>query len=410
MKFTKVGRKTIAAWKAHPRYISSCGGTRSGKTYSILQTFILALVEEVNKGKPASINSVVSESMPHLQRGAIRDFKQIMEVEGLWEDARWNETQHTYSWSNGSILEFFSVDNAGKVHGSARDRLMINESQNIPYDIARQLFVRTRGLIVCDYNPTHSFWLNEIVEARPNCITLHSTYKDNEFLSPEQIQEIEDAGKNDPNWAKVYIEGKIGTLDGLIYDFELCDSLPVKEEMDHLVEIQGIDFGFTNDPTARVQVIADPRKKILWVRQRTYKTHMQNRHIIQDLQEDGVGNRVEIYADCAEPKSIADIKDAGFNVIPCDKSAPVKSDKLKFQLQWMQGWKLYVTKDSIDLIRELRNYVWAKDKDGNPLNEPIDKFNHLLDSLRYCTWTKFAKNAGYGQYSISFSKNRYGHN
>ena len=378
MKFTKVGRKTIAAWKAHPRYISSCGGTRSGKTYSILQTFILALVEEVNKGKPASINSVVSESMPHLQRGAIRDFKQIMEVEGLWEDARWNETQHTYTWSNGSILEFFSVDNAGKVHGSARDRLMINESQNIPYDIARQLFVRTRGLIVCDYNPTHSFWLNEIVEVRPNCITLHSTYKDNEFLSPEQIQEIEDAGKNDPNWAKVYIEGKIGTLDGLIYDFELCDSLPVKEEMDHLVEIQGIDFGFTNDPTARVQVIADPRKKILWVRQRTYKTHMQNRHIIQDLQEDGVGNRVEIYADCAEPKSIADIKDAGFNVIPCDKSAPVKSDKLKFQLQWMQGWVLHVTKDSIDLIRELRNYVWAKDKDGNPLNEPIDKFNHCF--------------------------------
>ena len=123
MKFTKVGRKTIAAWKAHPRYISSCGGTRSGKTYSILQTFILALVEEVNKGKPATINSVVSESMPHLQRGAIRDFKQIMEVEGLWEDARWNETQHTYTWSNGSILEFFSVDNAGKVHGSARDRL-----------------------------------------------------------------------------------------------------------------------------------------------------------------------------------------------------------------------------------------------------------------------------------------------
>lgn len=378
MKFTKVGRKTIAAWKAHPRYISSCGGTRSGKTYSILQTFILALVEEVNKGKPATINSVVSESMPHLQRGAIRDFKQIMEVEGLWEDARWNETQHTYTWSNGSILEFFSVDNAGKVHGSARDRLMINESQNIPYDIARQLFVRTRGLIVCDYNPTHSFWLNEIVEVRPNCITLHSTYKDNEFLSPEQIQEIEDAGKNDPNWAKVYIDGKIGTLDGLIYDFELCDSLPVKEEMDHLVEIQGIDFGFTNDPTARVQVIADPRKKILWVRQRTYKTHMQNRHIIEDLREDGVGNRVEIYADCAEPKSIADIKDAGFNVIPCDKSAPVKSDKLKFQLQWMQGWKLYVTKDSIDLIRELRNYVWAKDKDGNPLNEPIDKFNHCF--------------------------------
>ena len=410
MRLTKVGRKTIAAWKAHPRYISSCGGTRSGKTYSILQTFIIALVEEVNQGKPATINSVVSESMPHLQRGAIRDFKQIMDTEGLWEDSRWNETQHTYTWQNGSILEFFSVDNAGKVHGSARDRLFINESQNIPYDIARQLFVRTRGLIVCDYNPTHSFWLNEIVEARSNCITLHSTYKDNEFLTPEQIQEIIDAGKNDPNWAKVYIDGKIGTLDGLIYTFELCDSIPVKTEMDHLVEIQGMDFGFTNDPTARVQVVADHRKKIAWVRERCYRTHMQNKHIIQDLQEDGVTKRMEIYADCAEPKSIADIQDAGFNVIPCDKDAPTKSDKLKFQLQWMQGWKLYVTKDSIDLIRELRNYVWAKDRDGNTLNEPIDKFNHCLDALRYSLWTRFGQKAGYGQYSISFSRNRYGHN
>jgi phage terminase large subunit len=408
MKLTKVGRKTIAAWKQHPRYISSCGGTRSGKTYSILQTFIIALVEEVNQERPATINSVVSESMPHLQRGAIRDFKQIMEVEGLWEESRWNETQHTYTWQNGSILEFFSVDNAGKVHGSARDRLFINESQNIPYEIARQLFVRTRGLILCDYNPTHSFWLNEVIEARQNCITLHSTYKDNEFLSPEQIAEIED-NKNDKNWWQVYGEGKIGTLDGLIYEFETCDALPEKTEMDHLVEIQGLDFGFTNDPTARVQVVADHRKKILWVRQRCYRTHMQNKHIIQDLQEDGVSRNTEIYADCAEPKSIADIQDAGYNVIACDKDAPVKSDKLKFQLQWMQGWQLNVTKDSIDLIRELRNYVWAKDRDGNPLNEPIDKFNHLLDAMRYAVWTRFGQNAGYGQYSISFINKRHGH-
>lgn len=409
MKLTKVARKTIAAWKRHLRYISSCGGTRSSKTFSILQTFILAIVEEVNLGKPATINSVVSESIPHLRRGAVRDFKQIMDQEGLWEDARWNETQYTYTWQNGSVLEFFSVDNPGKVHGSARDRLFINECQNIPYEIARQLFVRTRGQIVLDYNPTHSFWVNEIIEARPNCITIHSTYKDNEFLTPEQVAEIED-NRNDSNWWKVYGEGKVGTLDGLIYDFELIDSLPVKEEMDHLVEIQGMDFGFTNDPTARVQVVADHRKKILWVRERCYRTHMQNKHIIQDLQEDGVTKRMEIYADCAEPKSIADIQDAGFNVIPCDKDAPTKSDKLKFQLQWMQGWQLNVTKDSIDLIKELRNYVWAKDKDGNPLNEPIDKFNHCLDAMRYAVWTRFGQKAGYGQYSFSFTKSRYGHN
>ena len=409
MKLTKVARKTIAAWKRHFRYISSCGGTRSSKTYSILQTFILSIVEEVNLGKPATVNSVVSESMPHLQRGAIRDFKSIMEKEGLWEESRWNETQHTYTWQNGSILEFFSVDNAGKVHGSARDRLFINECQNISYEIARQLFVRTRGQIVLDYNPTHSFWLNEIIEARQNCICIHSTYLDNEFLTPEQVAEIED-NKSDANWWKVYGKGEVGTLDGLIYEFQLCDSLPTREEMDNLVEIQGLDFGFTNNPTARVQVVADPRKKIAWVRQRCYRTHMQNKHIIQDLQEDGVSNRVEIYADCEEPKSIAEIKDAGFKVIHCDKNAPVKSNKLKFQLQWMQGWTLYFTKDSIDLINEGRNYVWEKDGDGKLLNVPIDKFNHCLDAMRYALWTRFGKNAGYGQYSISFSKNRYGHN
>ena len=119
-----------------------------------------------------------------------------------------------------------------------------------------------------------------------------------------------------------------------------------------------------------------------------------------------MGRYTDIYADCAEPKSIADIKDGGFNVIACDKDAPVKSDKLKFQLQWMQGWKLFVTKDSLNLIEELRNYTWAKDKDGNLLNQPIDKFNHLLDAMRYAVWSKYGRNAGQGEYHVSFSRRR----
>jgi phage terminase large subunit len=133
---------------------------------------------------------------------------------------------------------------------------------------------------------------------------------------------------------------------------------------------------------------------------------MQNRHIIEDLQSDGVGRYTEIFADCAEPKSIKDIQDGGFNVIACDKDAPVKSDKLKFQLQWMQGWKLFVTKDSLNLIEELRNYTWAKNKDGETLNQPIDKFNHLLDAMRYAVWSKFGQNAGQGEYRISIKRKR----
>ena len=377
MRTTRVFDITSSAWLKKPRYISSCGGTRSGKTFSIIQLLYLQCLGEERRKAPPTINSIVSESMPHLKRGAIRDFKTILQGEGVWSDEKWCETDKYYRFSNGSIIEFFSIDNAGKVYGSARDNLFINECQHIDYEIARQLFVRTRGRIILDYNPTNHFWVMDKIECKDNCIRVHSTYKDNGFLTPEQIREIED-NQDDKNWWKVFGEGEEGTLDGLIFEFEQIDELPVKTEMDHLVEIQGLDFGFTNDPTARVQVVADSRKKILYVRERCYRTHMQNKHIIQDLQDDGVSRRVEIYADCAEPKSIADIQDAGYNIIACDKDAPVKSDKLKFQLQWMQGWKLYVTKDSLNLIEELRNYTWAKDKDGTLLNQPIDKYNHCF--------------------------------
>ena len=330
MQFSGVFWKIYAAAERHPRYISNKGGTRSTKTYSTLQ-FLHLLIPRVDKA--GDITSVVSETIPHLKKGAVRD---------------------------------------------------------IEFEIFRQMAVRTSSIIFIDYNPASVCWIQKNIECKDNCILIRSTYKDNPFLSAQQIQEIED-NKSDANWWKVYGEGTEGTLDGLIYDFEQIDHMPPKdsdkpqaqktaEELyaDSLQEIQGLDFGFTNDPTARVQVFADPKRKHAYIRERCYRTHMQNRHIIEDLKEDGVGRRVEIFADCAEPKSIQDIIDGGFNVTACDKDAPVKSDKLKFQIQWMQGWKFFVTKDSLNLIEELRNYTWAKDKDGNLLNQPIDKWNHCF--------------------------------
>lgn len=373
MQFSNVFWKIYDAASLHPRYISNKGGTRSTKTYSTLQ-FLHLLIPKVDKA--GDITSVVSETMPHLKKGVIRDFENII-GHPLKGDSHWNETDKVWTYDNGAKLEFFSCDNASKVHGSQRKRLFVNEANHIEYEIFRQMAVRTSSIIFIDYNPASVCWIQKEIECKSNCILINSTYQDNPFLSPEQIREIEDQ-KSDANWWKVYGCGLEGTLDGLIFEFEQIDELPVKTEMDHLVEIQGLDFGFTNDPTARVQVVADPRKKILYVRERCYQTHMQNKHIIQDLQDDGVSWRVEIYADCAEPKSIADIQDAGYNIIACDKDAPVKSDKLKFQLQWMQGWKLYVTKESLNLIEELRNYTWAKDKDGTLLNQPIDKYNHCF--------------------------------
>lgn len=392
MNLTAVGDKTIQAWGKHPRYISSCGGTRSGKTYANLQVLSLVCMLESERNLPPTINSVVSETLPHLKRGAIRDFKDILTTEGMWNEQNWNKSDSIYTFPNGSIMEFFSADSPSKVHGPKRDRLFLNEAQNIQKETARQLFTRTTGIIICDYNPTHSFWLNEETELKDNCITIKSTYKDNRFLSKAQIEEIE-GNKNDKNWWRIYGLGLVGQLEGLIYDFEQIDQLPEDGK-----EFYGMDFGFTNDPTTIMHMKADTGRKILYADELCYRTRMLNSDIIQELKQNNVPSDVPIYADCAEPKSIAEIHSAGFNIKPCDKDAPVKSDKLKFQLQYMQGWQLKVTKRSVNTIKELRNYTWAKDKDNNQLNIPIDKYNHALDAMRYGTWTHLAQRADYGVY------------
>lgn len=408
METTRTFSKLIDAVSRWPRMITSEGGTRSGKTYSILQLLVLLVPSD----KKPTVNSVVSETLPHLKRGCIREFELIMKAEGLWQEDRWSITEKIYTFENGAIIEFFSADNAGKVHGPARDRLFLNECQNIKYEVARQLFVRTRGLVILDYNPTHSFWVNEKIIPRDDCIHIHSTYLDNDFLTPEQVREIE-SNKDDRNWWRVYGEGKVGTLEGVIYDFDLVDAMPPKGAAkaekdktaaelyaDSLVEVWGLDFGFTNDPTAIVRVLVDTKRKEAYIEEICYRTNMMNDAIAERLKSAGLGCKTELYADCAEPKSIAEIGRAGINVQACSKDAPVKSDKMRFQLQWMQGWKLHFTKGSLNLIKEGRSYTWAKDKDGNLLNEPIDKFNHLMDAMRYAMWSKFGANEGKGNYNI----------
>lgn len=399
MQFSNVFWKIYDACSIRPRYISNKGGTRSTKTYSTLQ-FLHLIIPRIDKA--GDITSVVSESLPHLKKGAIRDFENIV-GHPLKGDSHWNETDHIWTYENGAKLEFFSVDDAGKVHGSQRKRLFVNEANHIEYETFRQLSVRTSSIIFIDYNPASVCWIQEKIECKDNCILIRSTYKDNPFLSPEQVKEIED-NRNDENWWKVYGQGLEGTLEGLIYDFEQIDSLPSGDEASSLKECYGMDFGFTNDPTTLMHILADTGRKILYVDQRLYRTHMKNGDIIDFLKEDGIGRGAEIYADCAEPKSIAEIKSAGFNIIACDKDAPVKSDKLKFQLQWMQGWKIFFTKASLDAINEARNYTWAKDGDGKLLNQPIDKFNHCLDAMRYGTWSKFAERANKGKYSVSIHR------
>lgn len=394
MRTTLTFSKLVQAWAAHPRYIDSGGGTRSGKTYAFLQ--LLSLV--IPNDKTKTINSVVSETGPHLSRGAIRDFKAIMAEDGRWDDNAWNASHSIYTFPNGSILEFFSADQPGKVHGPARDRLFLNEANNIPFEVARQLIIRTKDIVAWDYNPTRVFWAHEHYQGRDNCITIHSTYNDNQFLSKEQVAEIE-SYKDDKNWWRVYGLGLVGELEGTIYDFEQIDEMPTAS---NLVDIYGMDFGFTNDPTALDHLRVDTARKIIYAEQLIYETALLNRDIVERMEALGVPKRsIPIYADCAEPKSIAEISRAGFNVKPCQKDAPVRSEKMKFQIDFVKGYKLCVLKSSTDLIKELRNYTWAKDKDGNNLNVPIDKWNHALDALRYAVYTHLAQEYNHGKYNFS---------
>lgn len=390
--FTPVFWKLYDAAATHPRYISMPGGTRSGKTYSILQ-FLHLLIPKADKA--GDVTSVVSETLPHLKRGAIRDFERII-GHPLKADPAWNASDLVYTYPNGAKLEFFSADTSGKVLGPARKRLFLNECNHIQYETARQLFVRTTGLIILDYNPASTFWAIEQIEPRQNCITIHSTYKDNSFLTPEQVAEIE-SNINDPNWWKVYGLGELGSLDGVIYTFQQVDAMPEKGD---LVEVCGIDFGF-NDPTSVVRCLADRRKKVAYLEQLAYKRFMKNDAIAQVLVDAQIPRSTHIWADAAEPKSIQEIGDiTHLNIKACDKSAPVKSDRRKFQIQWLQGWTLNITKGSVDLIKDMRNYCWEKDADGNITNVPIHAWSHGPDSVRYALFSEFAGNTG--QYNISF--------
>ena len=370
------------------RYVDNAGGTRSGKTFSTLQVLC-----EIAKGSRDLLISVVSETMPHLKRGAIRDFKAILADE--WDDNAWNKSESIYTFPSGSIIEFFSADQPGKVHGPARDILFINEANHLDYDTARQLLVRTRLFAIFDYNPTHTFWVHENIAPRENCRSIHSTYKDNDYLTPEQVAEIE-SNKNDANWWRVYGEGKVGQLEGLIFpDIELIDTMP---DAAGLREVYGMDFGFTNDPSTLIRILLDTGRREAWLDEIFYKRGMLNSDMAREMEAAGVPKRsTMIFADCAEPKTIADLAGYGWNILPC-----YKATRKAEQLQMMRGYRLHITKRSIDTIKEARAYCWMQDKDGKWLNEPQPFGDHAMDAARYGLVTYLTQYATAGQYTFGF--------
>ena len=383
METTRVFDEIAKAYRDGYRGVDSRGGTRSTKTYSALQFLVFLAVGLARK----LVISVVSETLPHLKKGAIRDFERILQDEGiiggsLRDDARWNATDCFFTFASGTIIEFFSADAPGKVHGPSRDILFINEGQNIRWETANQLLIRTREFVIVDYNPTHEFWAHTELAPDPRFKQIVSTYKDNRFLTQAQIEDIE-KGKKNANWWRVYGLGLTGQLEGVIYQFEQIDRMP---DSPGLVRIGGLDYGFTNSKTAGVDILADVRRKKLYLDEMFYGSGMHNFDIIASLNAHGFPKKgPRLYADCAEPKANSEIKLAGFNVWPSDKGK-----EITFQISFIQGWEIYVTKTSTNIIHEFRNYLWDTDRDGNRLNHPIKDYDHAMDAFRYGVFGQLA--------------------
>lgn len=352
------------------RIIANKGGTRSTKTWSLLQLMLIIATTQ------KALVSIVSESMPHLRKGAIRDMERILEGARLVEGKHYlrNRTENTITFNNGGKIEFFSVDSYTKVHGAQRDYLFINECNNIEWEIYRQLAIRTSRVIFLDWNPRSAFWWDERLEGRADSILIKSTYLDNPFLSASQVAEIE-SNKGDENWWRVYGLGENGSTEGLVYNrWRIVQSMPANYKM----RLYCLDFGFTNDPTAILRVTLSGGE--LWVEELAYQTGMLNKDIASTLLNAGASRTDNIVADSAEPKSIAEINAiTGLNVKPTAKG----QGSIVSGISAVQAYQLNVMSDALGTIEELRNYSWRKDVNGNYLNVPIDKYNHALDALRY---------------------------
>ena len=362
--------KKIFALKKRIRAV--CGGTAASKTISIL----IWCIDYAQSTKNELI-SVVSESYPHLSGGAMRDFEIIMKDRGYWKDTRWVKNPRTiYTFETGSQIEFVSVDTYEKAHGPRRDILFLNEANNIPYPIVDQLITRTRKIIWMDWNPVEDFWFDEkMLGQRDDIDFITLTYLDNEAIDEGTLSEIM-AHRNDSNWWKVYALGQKGELETRIYKgWAIIDEVPHEARL----ERHWLDFGFTNDPTAIGDLYYYNGGYIL--DEQLYQKGLSNKQIADFLLN---LKKALTVADSAEPKSIAEISSYGVQIIGANKkNAGREASYNKWAIGVVQDQQISVTKRSINILKEYRNYLWITDKDGKITNEPMDLWNHHMDGVKY---------------------------
>lgn len=357
---SKLFKKNLTAFELGKRFIVNQGGSRSGKTYSLIQLLIfLANTQKLTI-------SVTSVAFPHLRKGAIRDWMEVMENTGLYDPNSHSLTESLYRFPNGSYIEFFSVDNALKVRGPGRDILFINEANLIQKETFEQLNMRTRKAVFIDYNPAdEQHWIYDRILPLKDTEFIQSTYLDNPFLPEIQKKQIESLKQADPNLWKVYGLGERGTTQDTIYHgFTLYDDI----QGDF---VYGMDFGF-NHPNALVKVTRIENN--LYFEQKLYKSHLTTSELIKEVRE-VVGNSL-VYCDTARPEIIQDMVLNGINAYPADKS-------VKEGIDFIRSHKIHVHRESIELQKEFRTYKWKRKPTGEILDEPVKMFDDGIDAGRY---------------------------
>jgi phage terminase large subunit len=346
------------------------GGTSSGKTYTLMQVLIyFALVDN------GCVITVAGQDLPNLKVGAMRDAKTIINNnDWLRNYFKFNESSSFFQGVNGSIIEFKSYQNEQDAKNGKRDYLFLNEANGVSYAIFWQLSIRTRKKVYIDYNPSERFWAHNELIGREDVKLIISDHRGNPFLTKEEHERIENI--EDEELHKVYARGLTGKLSGVIFpNFAIVDELPKTDEW-KLFGF-GLDFGFTNDPTALVKVVLAHGE--LYVDLLIYDTGLTNPKIAEKAKAEGVTRKTQIIADSAEPKSIAELNNLGLWVVPTLKG----KDSILLGIDILQRYKINVTRRSTALIEELQSYKWEENKDGKKTNKPIDDFNHAIDALRY---------------------------
>lgn len=380
------------------------GGTSSGKTYAIIPILINRLAKE-SKLKC----TVVAETLPSVKEGALDIFKSIMDDTNRWVDNHWNASSLTYTFANKSRIQFKSFDSVGKAKASGkRDILFLNEANHIPYNIADALMIRSKETWI-DFNPDNEFWVHKETLKEPNSEFILINYPDNEAIPKETLEDLlikkrkafynidlpyeqifKDSNiKSDywSNWCKVYIFGQVGSLEGVIFNnYEIIKSIPKEARLIGM----GLDFGYSNDPTAIVEVYKYNDKRIL--NEICYEKGLLNSQIAKRINTKEI-----VYCDSAEPKSVKELKQHGVRAVGVTKGG----DSIRFGINIMQEQEYLVTENSLNLINELRKYSWAKDKKTDEtLNKPIDDFNHAIDAVRYHEMESIGLKPNKGKYFV----------